>query len=186
MFTGDYKSDSEVMLGILSGYKYYVGSTRSKMLYVKPGNGSVLFGTTWKGYLTTKADGTKILRERVKGQKGKFYTNFRRDHPELEEILKDFRDLYFPQFDYNQVTINKNFPCPPHFDSKNCGESVLVAFGHYNGGDTCLFNQDTGKIEKYDARKEPLQFNGSKILHWVEPTRATGNDRYSLVYYNHS
>ena len=182
-FSGEWVKDCQTMIEILRGYTYYVGSTRSKMLYVKPGNGSVLYGTTWKGYLTTKADGTKIMRE--KHSKGKYNTNFKRDNPELGPILKEFQQLYFKDFAYNQVTINKNFPCPPHFDSKNCGESVLIAFGDYNGGSTCLFNQVTQMIEKFDARLKPLKFNGSKILHWVEPKRAGNKDRFSMVYYNH-
>ncbi len=182
-FTGDWQKDCDIMEEHLKKYKYYVGSTRSKMLYVKPGNGSVLYGTTWKGYLTTKEDGTKIMRQ--KHSKGKYNTNFKRDNPELGGILREFQQLYFKDFEYNQVTINKNFPCPPHFDSKNCGESVLIAFGKYKGGDTCLFNQETQLIEKYDARKKPLKFNGSNILHWVEPKRAGNHDRFSLVYYNH-
>ena len=79
--------------------------------------------------------------------------------------------------------MNKNYPCPPHFDSKNVGTSCMVAFGDYKGGDTCLFDAEENKINKYDARERPMIFNGSKTLHWVEPIKGN-KTRYSLVFFN--
>ena len=75
--------------------------------------------------------------------------------------------------------MNKNYLCSPHFDSKNVGESVLISFGDYTGGKTCVEMED--KIIKYDSQYKPVKFNGSKYKHWVEPYE--GN-RYSLVFYN--
>ena len=73
----------------------------------------------------------------------------------------------------------KNFEIKRHIDSKNIGESVLVAFGEYEGGETIIEFQ--GEELEIDARKKPIRFNGSKYYHYVKPF--TGGDRYSLVFY---
>ena len=74
--------------------------------------------------------------------------------------------------------MNKNFPCPPHLDSSNVGESMLCTFGDYTGGASCRFIEN--KIVK-QIEREPLKFNGSNILHWVEPFKGI---RYSLVFFH--
>ena len=97
----------------------------------------------------------------------------------LEEIFKEFASLYFPDFKYLQVQMNYNFKAPPHHDSKNIGESVLCCFGDYTGGLTVVEYDD--KTVAYDAREQPIKFNGSKYKHYVTPFT---NDRYSLVFFN--
>ena len=75
--------------------------------------------------------------------------------------------------------MNKNFTCPPHRDSKNVGESILVCCGDFKGGKTCV--DIDNKIVKYDAREKLVKFNGARYLHWTERFQGT---RYSLVFYN--
>ena len=179
-FTGDWKTDCELMYKELETIDYYTGGDRNKMLYTDKSGGSMLYGTTWKGFLKYNEDGTKKLRKR--DANGFFMTKIYETRPDLKLLFKRFADFYFPEFIYHQVQMNKSFPCPPHFDSKNVGESVLVAFGNYLDGRTCIYNETTKKIEKYDARLEPLIFDGSKKLHWVEPIRSRGT-RYSLVFF---
>ena len=170
------------MYSILEEVKFYSGTERKEMLYVKSNEGgSMLYGTTWKSFLTYK-DGKQVLREHDK-ETGKYKTKVYSEMPELKAIFKEFADYHFPDFEYSQVQMNKSFPCPPHFDSANIGESVLCVFGDFLDGETCLYNEETRKIEKYDARLKPFKFNGSKILHWVKPIRSKGI-RYSLVFFS--
>tara|TARA_R110002051_G_C8432511_1_gene453694 strand:+ start:30 stop:596 length:567 start_codon:yes stop_codon:yes gene_type:complete len=182
MFLGEWFADNAIMYSILEELPFYSGTERQKMLYTKAGEGgSMLYGTTWKSHLTYK-DGKQIFRE-YDDETGRYKTKIYSEYPALKEIFKEFADYHFPDFEYKQLQMNKNFPCPPHYDSKNVGESVLCVFGDFKDGQTCLFNADTKKIDQYDARLSPLKFDGSKILHWVRPIRSTGT-RYSLVFFN--
>ena len=173
-FSGDWFADNAIMTSILDQIDFYSGTERKKMLKVSPKEGgSMLYGTTWKSYLSptrsrTLDEDTGLYRTKVYDQ-----------HPELKNIFKEFADHHFPHFEYTQVQLNKNFRCPPHVDSKNIGESVLCCFGNFSGGETCLYINE--KIVKINAKEEPQIFNGSKILHWVDQYKGT---RYSLVFFN--
>tara|TARA_R110000744_G_scaffold57085_1_gene120156 strand:- start:2002 stop:3360 length:1359 start_codon:yes stop_codon:yes gene_type:complete len=180
LFKGDWKTDCAVMEKILSKIEYY--HTRPKMAYVKKGDGSLLYGETWKSHM-----GKTGMRQPHPTIKGQYLSEFKRKNPYLMPIFKEFQKKWFADFPFSQVQINKNWYCPPHFDAKNTGESVLVAFGNYKDGSTCMYNEkakrDCDRIIRVDARLAPLKMNGSLILHWVEPIRAYG-DRYSLVFFN--
>jgi hypothetical protein len=94
------------------------------------------------------------------------------EYPELDTQLKDF--IQDKSFEYTTVTLNKNFKCLPHYDSKNIGDSYIIGLGDYTGGELNINGV------KHDIKNKWLKFNGSKNKHWVE--RFTG-DRYTLVYY---
>ncbi len=175
-FTGDWLSDQYIMYDIIDQMEVVSGTDRNNILYVpKSQGGSNLFGYTWRSYLTKDRNRTKSPFEKL------YYTKLRDMYPEFSEIAKEFRDLYFPDFKYSQVQINKNYKIPPHFDSKNVGESVLVAFGDYQE-DTGLTAINLGQTTLYkDARDKPQKFNGSKFKHWVTEYEGT---RYSLVFFH--
>jgi hypothetical protein len=175
-FTGEWFADNAIMTEILDGIDFYSGTERKLMLKVpEKEGGSMLFGTTWRGYLSPTKMRTKDP------ETGLYRTKVYDLHPELKDVFKEFADLYFPDFIYNQVQMNKNFPCPPHKDKKNIGESVLCCFGNYKGGETCIYKND--KIVKLNCQEKPQRFNGSQLLHWVEQYKGT---RYSLVFFtNH-
>ena len=177
-FTSDKFTDDMVMFNILEGIDFYSGTERKTMLKVAKGNGSMLWGNTWKGFLAWR-DGEKIYRKKDPKCKGKYLTKVKAENPELEQVFSEYADKYFGGFQYAQVQMNKNFPCPPHTD-KNKGESVCVAFGDYEGGLLCL-ETEVG-IKKFDSRITPTRFDGYKYKHWVEPF--TGGTRYSLVYFS--
>jgi len=181
-FSGDWFADCAVMQEILDQLIFYSGSDRKRMQYSKPSSGSMLYGCTWRGFLKYDKDGNKVFREKCIDT-GKYKTKVYSDFPELKFILLEFSNYHFPEFEWNQCQLNKDFPCVPHFDSTNTGVSTLVAIGEYLDGETCLYNEASREIEKYDARIKPLVFDGSKILHWVQPIRSTGK-RYSLVFFN--
>ena len=179
-FTGDWYADGAIMQEILDQVVFYSGSDRKRMMYTKPSAGSMLYGTTWRGHLKYLPCGKQVFREKCP-ETSLYKTKCYSEYPELKEIFTEYSKLHFSGFKWNQVQMNKDFPCVPHFDTDNVGTSVLVAFGEYLDGETCLFRNN--KIEKYDARDKPLVFDGSKILHWVKPIRSEGR-RYSLVFFN--
>jgi hypothetical protein len=173
-FNGDWLGDNTIMTEILDKIDFYSGTERKLMLKVNPKEGgSMLYGTTWRGYLSPTKNRT------FDEETGKYRTKIYDLHPELKDIFKEFADYHFPEFAYSQVQMNKNFCCPPHVDSKNIGESVLCCFGNFTGGETCLYIDE--KIVKVNAKEEPQRFNGSQILHWVNQYKGT---RYSLVFFN--
>lgn len=173
-FIGEWYSDNAIMFDIIDQMEVISGTDRNKTLYISPKiGGSNLYGVTWRSYLTPTRNRTPSGFNRL------WNTKLKDMYPDFAEVAKQFRDLYFPNFKYSQIQINKNYPIPTHFDSKNVGISCLCAFGDYSGGSTCMNNN--GIIIKNDARLKPLQFNGSIYEHWVEPFEGK---RYSLVFFN--
>ena len=178
IFTKNYNEDYFIMTNILDSIDFYSGSDRRRMMTEngvkhphKNDGGSMLYGLTWRGFLTKEKNRTKIAE-------GVYCTKITDIEPDLDEVFKEFASIYFPDFEFGQVQMNKNFPCPPHLDSSNVGESMLCTFGDYTGGASCRFIEN--KIVK-QIEREPLIFNGSNILHWVEPFKGI---RYSLVFFH--
>ena len=98
----------------------------------------------------------------------------------MEYVFKEFANLHFPEFIWDSVQLTKNFQIERHIDSKNVGESVLIAMGDYIGGETCI--EYEGDVLEVDCRQCPIIFNGSECYHWVKPF--IGGDRYSIVFFN--
>jgi len=180
VFSGDYEIDNMLMTDILDKIPFYSGSTRRKMLSRKgithpKDGGSMLYGKTWRGYLSP-------TKQRVKDpDSNMFLTKIMVEHPELKEIFEEFRDFHFPKFDFGSVQLNKNFPCPKHIDSSNKTKSILCCFGDFTGGLTCV--EMPSGIRKYNGKKKPICFDGSKYYHWVETFEGT---RYSLVFFHNT
>tara|TARA_R110000787_G_scaffold1099_2_gene4007 strand:- start:4866 stop:5438 length:573 start_codon:yes stop_codon:yes gene_type:complete len=176
-FIGEWYADNAIMTTYLDEMKIVSGTTRNKLLYVnKKIGGSALFGVTWRPYLSPTKNRTPS-----KKYKNLCNTKLVDDHPYMEEVFAEFVSIYFPDFFYTQIMINKNYQIPPHFDSANVGESVLCAFGDYDGGE---INIDFGEgLEplQLDPQEKPVRFNGSKYKHWVSDYNGL---RYSLVFFN--
>ena len=177
-FNSDKETDDMVMFNILEGIDFYSGTERRNMLKVPKGDGSMLWGNTWKGFLAWR-NGEKIYRTPDPNHKGRYLTKVKAENPQLQEVFYEYSNKYFPDFEYKQVQMNKNYPCPPHTD-RNKGESICIAFGDYTGGLLCIEKEN--EIEKYDSRIKPTQFDGYKYKHWVEPYE--NGTRYSLVFFN--
>jgi len=179
VFSGDWETDNLIMEDLLDIMDIVSGSDRNKMHYMnKKIGGSALYGVTWKKYITPE-------RNRPPSQKwkGLYMTKLMVDNPEMEAIFEEFAKIYFADFFWTQVQINKNFPAPKHLDSMNVGESYLCCFGKYTGGETVVDFGGMGKYApcKLNPRLKPIKFNGSKFEHWVEPFEGK---RYSLVFFN--
>ena len=182
-FTNDWFSDSAIMYDILNSLTLYTGNERSgSKFFIKNDRKikkpqSTKLGCTWRQKIGKK---DRTYCPILKGYKTKLYE----DHPELFDIFNEFRDLYFKDFEFDSVTINKmgkGVSVKPHFDKINVGDSILCAFGDYNGGETFIQQTDK-KFKIIDCRDGIQKFNGAKIYHFVNTVKE--GLRYSLVFYN--
>lgn len=180
-FTGDWENDLYILYCYIDGLDFYAGTESKKMNKSNSKeSGRMLYGSTWKTYLTKDKDGNKIFRPKDPNNPKLALTKVKYQNPILEFVFKEFANLYFPDFIWDSVQLTKNFEITRHVDSKNIGESVLISLGDYIGGETCIEYED--EIVEIDARYNPVIFNGSKYYHWVKPFK--GGDRYSLVFFN--
>ena len=173
VFTGEWMSDLAILESYLCDLEYKTGTARLKKFGIKRSEGnSILFGYTFRGFLTK-------TKSRVWCPfKKKFKTTLLTERPDLMEVFEEFRDHYFPGFDFSSVQLNKNYKIPRHIDNNNVGESVLVCCGDYEGGATIV--EVDGIEQSFDGRTMPICFDGSKYYHWVEDFTGT---RYSCVFF---
>jgi hypothetical protein len=97
--------------------------------------------------------------------------------PYLYKLLLDFGAKYV-DISFNAITLNQNYRADKHYDKHNGGDSYLVAFGSYTGGELEIHEGDLSG--SHNIWCKPIRADFSKILHSVQ--HFTGN-RYSLVYY---
>lgn len=97
--------------------------------------------------------------------------------PQLYKLLLEFAQKYI-NFPYTSITLNQNYLAKKHKDRGNVGESLVVAFGNYEGGELALYDGDEKQL--IDVKHKPIIRDFSKTWHGVEPF--SGN-RYSLVFY---
>jgi hypothetical protein len=94
-------------------------------------------------------------------------------YPNIYQELKKVGEFY--NFPFKSIQVNKNLVCPKHLDKKNVGDSLLVSFGVYTGGEIIINN-----IE-YNAYEKATIFNGSLLEHYNKEFIGT---KYSLVFYS--
>ena len=99
--------------------------------------------------------------------------------PYLYKLLLEFGAKHCP-FPFTSITVNQNYQAAPHRDKNNVGESFLVAFGDYSGGELEILEGEKKGI--YSIRHEPIVEDFSKVLHAVKPFKG---ERVSLVYYTY-
>jgi len=97
--------------------------------------------------------------------------------PRLHYLLMLFARMYVG-ISFTSIQVNDSLTCLPHKDIHNVGESYIVAFGDYTGGELIL-NLPDGKQE-FNIRHRPMLFDGSKIEHSVKEFKGR---RWSLVYH---
>jgi len=113
-----------------------------------------------------------------RGKKNKSKSS--KDYPYMMGLFREFIDSHYQGFKFKSVYVNKNTICKKHLDAANAGESLLVGFGKYTGGQTVMYLPN-GKEKKFHIKSSSLIFNGSEIPHKSEPFKGT---RYSLVFFN--
>ena len=97
--------------------------------------------------------------------------------PYLYKLLLNFAEQYV-DISWNAITLNQNYRADKHRDKHNSGNSFLVAFGSYAGGELLIHEGDLSG--SHDIWCKPIKTDFSKVLHSV--ASFTGQ-RYSLVYY---
>ncbi len=95
----------------------------------------------------------------------------------LYKLLLEFGNKYV-EIPWNAITLNENYQAGPHYDKNNVGESFLVAFGNYAGGELVIHEGDLSGC--HDICRKSVVADFSKILHSVKDF--TG-ERFSVVYY---
>ena len=112
------------------------------------------------------------------------YCNSRQNikYPDLYQSILELGLYILPEdFEFNQICLNKNLKCLPHIDKKNVGDSWIVSFGNFTGGELQIFDEND-KIKLYNIKYKPFCFNGSKVKHGTNDF--VGN-RYSLIFYKY-
>jgi len=99
--------------------------------------------------------------------------------PYLYKLLLDFADKYV-DIPYTSITVNQNYQANPHYDRNNVGDSFLVAFGNYTGGNLVIHEGPQEGV--HDICRKPIVADFSQALHSVQ--NFEGN-RYSLVFYTY-
>lgn len=100
--------------------------------------------------------------------------------PYLWKLLQEFAAKHVT-VPWKAVQVNMNYQSQPHRDKGNQGESFIVGFGDYTGGELVIHatQPDPGVI--HDTHYRAHSFNGSRLLHSNLPH--TGN-KYSLVFFD--
>jgi hypothetical protein len=97
--------------------------------------------------------------------------------PRLHYLLMLFARLHV-NIPFTSIQVNDSLACMPHRDIHNVGESYIVAFGNFMGGE--LVMELPGGKKEFNIRHRPMLFNGSEITHSVN---AFTGRRWSLVYH---
>jgi hypothetical protein len=99
--------------------------------------------------------------------------------PKLLFHLLEFAHKYV-DISYNSITVNQNYKSGKHKDRHNIGNSFLVSFGDFNGGDLLIHESDLSG--NHDIRHKPIIADFSKMLHSTDDWEGC---RYSLVFYQY-
>ena len=97
--------------------------------------------------------------------------------PYLYKLLLDFAEQHV-DISFNAITVNQGYKADKHRDKGNVGDSFLVGFGDYKGGELLIHEGDLSG--SWNIRGNPIVTDFSRVLHSVADF--TG-ERVSLVYY---
>jgi hypothetical protein len=98
--------------------------------------------------------------------------------PRLHYLLMKFGLVHLPPgFTFTSIQVNDSYTCEAHFDKNNRGDSFIVGFGPYTGGELVL---KEGVDKAYNIRHRPMLFDGSLTEHY---TKEFEGKRWSLVYH---
>lgn len=92
-------------------------------------------------------------------------------------LLQKFAEKYVT-VDWDAVQVNDTYESQPHRDKGNRGESYIISFGEYDGGELVIQNGDEEHV--VDTKYRGHTFNGSQLLHWNKPIIGR---KFSLVFF---
>lgn len=107
------------------------------------------------------------------------------EYPEVWKILQEIGKK-FVNVEWTAIQVNHNYASLKHIDKNNYGNSWIVSFGNFVGGELCLdpncqeFTK-SNYVSIVDTQYKPFIFNGSKVPHWNN--EITGN-KYSIIFFN--
>lgn len=110
---------------------------------------------------------------------GKRVSNFTKNNLKLYNLLCEYGKT-ITDIPFKSICINKNTIAEPHLDRNNKGVSCIVGLGDYSGGELVIKGNADCDIQKVNIHKNPIHFDGSKILHYSLPFEGT---RYSLIFF---
>lgn len=96
------------------------------------------------------------------------------NNAEFFALLMAFAKRFVP-ISFSSIQVNQSYNCKPHRDMHNIGQSYIIAFGPYTGGELMIHGD-----KAYDIRHKPLLFDGSKLLHSTLPFEG---ERISIVFH---
>lgn len=91
----------------------------------------------------------------------------------LYKLLCEFADKH-GIVGWDGIQVNQDYQTAPHYDSHNVGDSYIVGFGPYFGGNLVIGDK------QYDIRHTGYKFDGSKHLHSTSPFCGP---RFSIVFF---
>jgi hypothetical protein len=112
-----------------------------------------------------------ISRARYSAKVGPSWATLK--YPHIWEEIQKIGNYF--NFKFTTVQLNHNLQCPPHKDGNNVGDSLLISFGEYTGGEIVING------ETHNAYHNPIIFNGYELEHYNLPHE--GN-KYSLIFFN--
>ena len=102
-------------------------------------------------------------------------------HPELLKAIVKFGNQVVPKgFFYNAITLNHGVKAKKHIDGNNVGNSTIVGFGDYTGGNVVVYKPNGKSPRSLNIKDKPLLFNGALYPHRTEPFKG---DRYTLIFF---
>ena len=108
-FTGDWENDLYILYAYIDCLEFYTGTESKKMNKgdKTKSSGRMLYGSTWKTYLTKDKDGNKVFRPPDPKNPKLALTKVKYQNPILEDVFKELSDLHFPDFVYDSVQLKK-------------------------------------------------------------------------------
>jgi len=168
-FIGDLDSDCYILYDYIRNLRIHTNNNRRNI-----NNNKAPLSATY-GYVKNGNNNGK-MRPKSLLYKGWFVSRLKQDYPYLEDIFREFSNLYFKDLKWTNIMINKNFQTQPHRDANNIGESCIIGLGDYTGGE--LEVEGRGVI---NIQHNPTIFNGSELTH---STKAFKGERWSLVFFD--
>ena len=103
------------------------------------------------------------------------------EDPQLHYLLMKFALTNLPSdFTFTSVQVNDSYKCALHKDKHNLGDSYIVGFGPYTGGELILHQGGTLGKQEINIRHRPVLFNGSEIEH---ETKDYEGRRWTIVFH---
>lgn len=100
--------------------------------------------------------------------------------PALLEAARRLSSVLCPDLNWTALAVNQNYEAIWHIDKNNDGESVVVAFGDFTGGELEVRAAD-GSTRLVCLRHRPFRFRAAETWHQVRPI--TSGTRYSIVFF---